>query len=534
MKPRTLLVLLLLVVGLGAFIWFYERELPSSEERSARARKLLGGLEGDRVVAVEIEGPGGADRVRLERAVPGADGEDAAGAAGPDAAADDEPGLEATPEPEWRLAAPESLAGARADRFAVERLVDRLTGLDKERTLEDADRAEVGLDEPRGRVTLVTEDGGETTVELGAEVPASSSALVGLAGRPEVWVVAGTLASEIDKPAGEWRDRELFPLRRDEIERLELAPAGGERIVLGRRGESFWLEEPIADRAASEAVESLLADLTGLRVTRFVDEPPAAGGDGGVQRGLEPPRAVLVAHPRAGDPVRLELGAAEREVGEGEAAAGAATDAAESALPPAAGAYFARLGDQVFTATAPLRAHLARAPGEWQSKALTGRRLYQIDRVRVEEPGGAEEPGGGELLLRRDGADWRRGEEAIPYSVVSDLLFAVTDARGERPIARSRAAAAGADLGTPTLSLTFEGGDEPAETVSLYPETAGGEVPATVTGRDFVLLLAPSTAETLTDSLRRLREAEPIPEDEAAVDDGIGIEVEEGDGEPPE
>ena len=34
MRPRTLLILLVLVLGLGAFIWFYERELPSSEERA--------------------------------------------------------------------------------------------------------------------------------------------------------------------------------------------------------------------------------------------------------------------------------------------------------------------------------------------------------------------------------------------------------------------------------------------------------------------------------------------------------------------
>ena len=41
MKPRTLLVMLVLVLGLGAFVWFYERKLPSSEEREENAKKVL-------------------------------------------------------------------------------------------------------------------------------------------------------------------------------------------------------------------------------------------------------------------------------------------------------------------------------------------------------------------------------------------------------------------------------------------------------------------------------------------------------------
>ena len=44
MRPRTLLVLLALVVGIGAFVYFYERELPSSDERAERAKRVLPGL----------------------------------------------------------------------------------------------------------------------------------------------------------------------------------------------------------------------------------------------------------------------------------------------------------------------------------------------------------------------------------------------------------------------------------------------------------------------------------------------------------
>ncbi len=65
MRPRTLLILLALVLGLGVFIWFYERELPSSEERAEQAKKVLA-FEKDEVRKVILESPAG--RVVFERA----------------------------------------------------------------------------------------------------------------------------------------------------------------------------------------------------------------------------------------------------------------------------------------------------------------------------------------------------------------------------------------------------------------------------------------------------------------------------------
>src|SRR5690349_15734957 len=64
MKPRTLLILLAVVLGLGAFIWFYERKLPSSEERTALEKKVVK-VEKDDVTAVTVEASKG--RIRLER-----------------------------------------------------------------------------------------------------------------------------------------------------------------------------------------------------------------------------------------------------------------------------------------------------------------------------------------------------------------------------------------------------------------------------------------------------------------------------------
>src|ERR1700730_14311682 len=64
MRPRALLVFLSLVVVLGAFIWFYERKLPSSDERANLTKKVLP-VKKDDIRGVTLESAAG--RVVLVR-----------------------------------------------------------------------------------------------------------------------------------------------------------------------------------------------------------------------------------------------------------------------------------------------------------------------------------------------------------------------------------------------------------------------------------------------------------------------------------
>src|SRR5215218_7185289 len=108
MRPRTLLVLLVLVAGLGTFIWFYERELPSSEERAKLEKKVLQ-VEKDDVTAVTLQSDSGT--VRLEKVkLPVQEKKT------------DEEEIE-VPDTEWHLRQP---LQARADAFAVDGLLDAL------------------------------------------------------------------------------------------------------------------------------------------------------------------------------------------------------------------------------------------------------------------------------------------------------------------------------------------------------------------------------------------------------------------------
>ena len=500
MRPRTLLALLVVVAALAAFIWFYERELPSSEEREERAKRVLG-VEAAEVQAVEIAWEG--RQVRLERV-----GESAGE---PIAEGGDAVDSLAVTASEWRLVAP---LEARADAAAVDRLVDSLVSLERERTLEEVDLADVGLEEPRGRVTLETA-AGRSELRVGGEVPASSSMVVAVGDRDEAYVVPAFLWDDLTREPEEWRSREVFPGDRGDVERLAVTPAAGARLVLARRGDEFWLEAPWADRADEGRVNRLFGELEQLRVEDFLSAAEAAAA-------LAAPAVVLEAQ-LAGEeaPFRLTLG---------EAAPRESQPPATAEEPPAEEARelrYARVeaagGEQAITLTTGLAALLAVPAEQWRSRSWTGHEVFEMDRLRVTDAGGT-------IVLERADGDWKRDGVRISYEPVSDLLFAVTSAEAEAVIGVEEARRRGALRGEPLVTLAIVTGEEEGEeeTLTLYAPQAGaasapagksGPAAARQSGREAVLLLPADVASEVTAALAAVRAAAPLA-DEAGTEAG--------------
>lgn len=462
MRPRTLLALLALVAGLAAFVLLFERDLPSSAERAERAKRLFPGLEAKAVTAVEIEAEG--RRLRLERS----EAPEAAGEGETDEGAGE-------PREEWRLVAP---IAARADAPAVDGLLGALAALPRVRSLDGVERAAVGLAPPRFRLRLETERG-ERGLEVGAAVPASADVVVAESGRGELLVTSAGFLADLDRPAGEWRARDLFPGRREAIERLVLSgPAG--RVVLAREGPdgATWrLAEPVADRADRDLVAGLLADLVSLRAERFLEAGPETAGAlaGG---------AIEVHLAGALEPFRVELG----EAGSASGRLRARVDGQEVEIAP-------RLAEAV-----------ARDPGAWRSLAWSALDSWQVDAVAIEDAAGRTE------LARRDG-EWLRDGAKIAYGPAGDLLYRLAGIRAERLATPAESAALTA--AAPRLTLELTGPEGSRERLRLFPEW-DGLGPAGAEGREAVLLLAASAVAELEEKLAAVRAA-PVAEEPPAA-----------------
>ncbi|MEA2561729.1 MAG: hypothetical protein QOH06_3233 [Acidobacteriota bacterium] len=454
MRPRTLLVLLVLVAGLGTFIWFYERELPSSEERAKLEKKVLQ-VEKEDVTAVTLQSDSGT--VRLEKVKLPAP-------AKPEKK--DEEEVDTTPESEWHLRQP---LNARADAFAVDGLLDALANLEQTRVLDDVDAKQAGLDKPRATVRLKTGEA-ETVLKIGAADPMGGSTLAAVEGRKGAFVVSDSILNEIRKNPGDWRDRQMYRGDRDQVQRITLSSG----VVLVPKGDAFRLERPVADRADREKVDDLFAELSGLTAERFVNQQ------------MGPPRAVVEVAFKQGPPVRIEVGAPVEVKEEAPV---------ES---PTAPPVQARVGGQVFEARTRLAEIASRPAAEWRSQTLSGFDVFEVESATVQD-------GQGKLTLQRAEPDWKRGEETISYLPVSDFLFALVQARAERLLLPGELGIAG----KPVLTVTLKGKDLGEETLTLYPPVAAG-VPARAAGRDLVLLLPAGTLGEIQGKLAEVRKAKPV------------------------
>lgn len=502
MRPKSLLVLTAIVAVLGGFILFFERDLPSTEERAKQEKKVIG-LDQDQVTAVVIE-PKDGTAVRLEK-------EAAAAPADADDKKKDEPDDAFAPAPaaEWRLVAPLT---ARADRTRAEDLVRSLVDLEKGRTLEGVDRAAAGLDAPRFRIRLATAEE-ELHLAVGGEVPASKDVFLAVGDAGPIYQVSGSFVESLGRAAGDWRDRKVFPGTRADVERLKLG-AGAQETLLARRGEDFWVESPLTDRADTTKTNELLSRVTDLEVSTFVDVAPADPST----LGLDPPAATVeVVRKDKPEAFLVELGAVVADE---------------------AGARYARAGGQLFTTKSELLASVETPIAGWRSKKWTAQQVFRIEKATFADSQG-------ELVLRRDDAEWYRGaddesEEKIDYASASDLLYALTDVEATEVVDPGAPSVSWTALAQPELTVALDLQEEAKETLKLFV-ALDGRAAATSEGRQATLVLAPEAVAKVRDALAKVRAApaqkdetseETAEEDEPAADAAPDDAADDAGGEP--
>ncbi|HEV7672181.1 MAG TPA: DUF4340 domain-containing protein [Thermoanaerobaculia bacterium] len=473
MKPRTLLILLLLVVGLGSFIAFFERKMPSSEEREHQAKKVFSFGPGDvRSLAIERAGPPLAFE-RIEK--PKETKPDKAVGETSDEAEPPTPESVTAADWSWRIVHP---IAARADAASVGRLVDSLAGLERSGTIENVDAKATGLDRPEAKVRLKTPEG-ETVLEIGAKVPVGGERIVRIQGRTEAYSVPDAFWNDLLREPGAWRDKQVFAGDREAIERITIRPSGvpgapaASEVVLARHADGFWLERPIADRADRDLVEALLSDLTGLAADRFVESPAVPA-----EMGLEPPKGTIeVASKGQAQAFRLDLGGSVGAAAEGEAPA-----------------TYARAGGQLFTTKSRVAEALMRGSEDWRSHAVSSIEVYQVDSLQVRDDLGSFD-------VKRAGSDWQRGKETISYTPVSDLLYAISELRAEKLTDGLPNA-----FGKSTLTITLAGAEGRKETLHFYPDNV-----ARPEGRLVSLVLPAGKLAEIQAKVADVRKEKPVP-----------------------
>jgi len=188
---------------------------------------------------------------------------------------------------QWKIVAPEPLA---TDQVEVGAVLSRLRELRAQAFLSD-DTSGIAkfLAKPEVKLTLTQKDGAPTTLLLSPSRETrggAPSAYAALAGAGPVVLVDAKALGDLTKSATDLRDRRLLGvLEPKDVKRVRVR-AGGQTVVLERKGDSEWrMIEPTKGAAKGSKVDDLLYTLRGLRWTEIA----AANGQDPARYGLDAP-----------------------------------------------------------------------------------------------------------------------------------------------------------------------------------------------------------------------------------------------------
>ncbi len=356
MRPSRLVVLALVVIGLGAWIYFVERHKPTTDELKERADKLFPSFKTESAERIVINNSHGTFELAKEH----------------DA---------------WRLLKP---IADDANSGAVSSLLASLSGLRAERTLDPKEikLADYGLTAPKLALTVTDKGGTSVTVKLGDELPLGDERAAVTDGR-KVYLVSKYFASDLDRDLAGWRSTELTSVMSSDVASLAIRGAGG-RVALAHAGANWSLTEPIADLADRERAESVVSDLNAAHIKEFLDNP----GDLAALGLANPRLEITVVRKDNKPPLQLAFGN-ERKVKESQQVA-------------------CKRGERVFWVDSSATAHASVAPADWRSKkllALDSWAATKLDleaggqKISLEQKDGTWKAGGaeadGEEIMRR-------------------------------------------------------------------------------------------------------------------------------------
>ena len=180
---------------------------------------------------------------------------------------------------DWNLTKPSRASG---DYSAIEGVLGQIQSAQMTAlTSTDAkDLKPYGLDKPAVTATIVS-GGGRHTLEVG-KPSADGSVYARDATRPLVFTISQALATELDKPAADYRKKDIFESRSFNATGLELTrdnvTLAFEKVKgTGENASDKWqLVAPTKKDVDFSKFEAALTQLSGLRAESFVETTPSA------------------------------------------------------------------------------------------------------------------------------------------------------------------------------------------------------------------------------------------------------------------
>lgn len=183
------------------------------------------------------------------------------------------------PKTEWRIVEPAALpAGFRLDKNQLARPAAQLAGLRAQDFADGVSDSQAGLDGAHTVVEVGHKNGTKLTLHVGRE-DADKRIYAKVEGDPQLYLLPGYVAKQIDRKLDDFRDMLLFSAGVDEVERATFRGPSG-TVVIKRSGDAWTLVEPKAAPADFDIgqAKSLVPASLRTRAARLADVSAAAAG----------------------------------------------------------------------------------------------------------------------------------------------------------------------------------------------------------------------------------------------------------------
>lgn len=381
----------------------------------------------------------------------------------------------------WEIVKP---LQARGDDQKIDDLLAQVTNARIQEFVAD-DRGDLhayGLAEPRGAVTFYGADDKEgRTLQIGTGGEKIKDGIyVRFLPRNAVYALPKKTEEILSVRPNDLRDRHLTQIDTNNLDRINIEPAGMPKIVLARKGQNWTIASHGNQPANSEEVRRLLDTLNDQQITRFVAETATELP----KYGLDQPRLRVTfssfasentAESSAGEHPFLTLSFGKTEGSE----------------------VYARVGDEPFIVAVnqDLLGKIWSDSAQWQELAIfkfQPNDIHRLSRVTNEE----------ETLVRQGAKDWKwvKGTGPIDPNSLESLLNSLVSLRAVRWVGATNPTH-GFDKLSLVLTFTTSPDDKAEHKLTIGTQTPDGMWFGKVDGRDGTFVLSNPDANVFKQSL---------------------------------
>jgi len=385
MRFKGTLILLLVCIGIGCFIYFYEIKGGEEREKAKEAENRFWMLESKAIQQIELQPQDQVERIVVARK-------------GPE---------------EWSIQIPRPL---EADSDELNRLADSGAEIKHTSILEEtaADQAKFGLSPAEFGFKIKTDDEKEYEILFGDNNPAGNSRYARVSGREEIFLVSTSASDTFNKKLDDLRNHSVLEFQQSEVQSLDIQNQKGTIHLVKDSDDRWWIEGKDRIAADSPGIRVILNALALGRIPEFFDEDLSDYVNADLDK---PIVSVSLTYGKDKAIKRLSIGSEKANLRKKGTKSKEAGTSSESTL------YLAQdasRSEELFFVNKDLVDKLDKSPNDLRDTSLAAFQRWDIDSIILENTNGR-------FTFSKSGGEWFLGDEKkkADFDAVTGILDAL-------------------------------------------------------------------------------------------------------------